>query len=123
MATIEEVQAAIKQWERYRRAKTQKKRGNRINYTRRAQERIVLGVHPLAGRKLADNGETCGSCGLAVRLDYHSRAYWKCEAENHRYVTHSEATDIRLYWPACRLWQPSPDTGPGATLADLIGPT
>jgi hypothetical protein len=122
MATIEQVQAAAEQWERDRKAVEQRKRReNRINYTQRAAEYIEEGMHPVTGRPLARNGETCGSCGLSVKVGHGAKDYWKCSSEGGRFVTRSEASDIRLKWPACKSWQPSPDSAPGVSLADLIG--
>lgn len=120
MATIEEVERAARDWAaQQNRLQAEKRRANRINYTERAAEHIAAGVHPVRGLKLAGTDETCGTCGLAVQVGHGAREYWKCGDLDGRFVTRSEASDIRLKWPACTAWQPSRDSGPGVTLSDL----
>lgn len=80
-----------------------------IQYGRRADERIALGIHPLqyptatmaTALRLKGNGETCGSCMFRAESGAR-RAYWKCLLGP---KGRSEATDVRLRWPACTRWQ------------------
>ena len=46
--------------------------------------------------------ETCGTCAHSRRMSYHNKNYWKCGL---MHLSHSEATDIRKYAPACRRWE------------------
>lgn len=120
MATIEEVQEAARLWAaQQERARAQKRKENRINYTDRAKESIEAGVHPVTGRPLLGS-ETCGTCGLAVKVPHGAKDYWKCGAQDGRFVTRSEASDIRRKWPACDGWAPTFDMAPGMTTAELL---
>lgn len=104
MATIEEVEQAARLWAaQQKQAKSGKRRAARINYTERAKEYIAQGMHPVTGRPLLGS-ETCGSCAFAVKVGHGARDYWKCGSEGGRFNTHSEASDIRLKWPACKSW-------------------
>ena len=61
---------------------------------------VMQGRHPM-GLRLAGNGETCGTC--AFRKDKRfARGYQKCTKTRQ---SASQATDIRLKWPACELWE------------------
>lgn len=105
MATIEEVPEAARLWAaQQERAKAKKRRDNRINYTDRAKEYIAAGMHPVTGLPLL-GAETCGSCAFAIQVGGHARDYWKCSSQDGRFVTRSEASDIRLKWPACNWWR------------------
>lgn len=65
---------------------------------------LASGVHPATRRPLAGEG-TCGTCAHAGRWSNGNRAWWKCDL--HRLgVSHSAASDIRVSWPACVLWEP-----------------
>ena len=86
--------------------------------TMRQQIDIEQGRHPATKMPLAENGETCGSCGNSERLAYHTRGYWKCRLMPD---THGPGSDIRLKWPACTKWIPSPDSTGGMTIDELIG--
>jgi hypothetical protein len=57
------------------------------------------GIHPLTRRPLLDAEEdhTCGDC---LNHEQHGR-YHKCRLKS----SFSEATDIRISWPACELWR------------------
>jgi len=52
---------------------------------------------------LANNGKTCKTCANKLSWDYHDKRYHKCLKWK---VSHSLATDIRVSWPACKLYQP-----------------
>lgn len=54
-------------------------------------------MHSLFG---AVGGATCKICPHLERLRYHDRSYYKCKAYGN---TASEATDWRLWYPACTL--------------------
>jgi hypothetical protein len=77
--------------------------------TERNRRLLADGRHPITRMFLADGdhpaaGHTCGDC------DHHfihqvGHRYHKCEL---RY-TGGAATDLRVSWPACTLWQPEVD--------------
>lgn len=99
--------------------------------TQRQADAIAVGRHPLTGQRLhpqasrhrdADSPKndpfTCGSCRFREVIGYHSRSYAKClfgMTNEMRYlddsprISHSSATDVRAWWPAC------PDYSPGDT--------
>lgn len=89
-------------------------------------------LHPLASRHRdasapKDDPFTCGSCLFRRVEKYHDRSYPKCvlpgavrvyrrgEDGNWRWetvegaprATHSAASDVRAWWPACRDYSPS----------------
>lgn len=67
--------------------------------TRRHRIALELGKHPANGLPI-DEAHRCGDCAHFQRLDYHTRHYAKC-AYNRLGITHSEASDMRVNWPAC----------------------
>lgn len=101
--------------------------------TLRQAEAIARGLHPLAlvfpwvrmlptadrsaqasdGKSLP---ERCGSCRLRQVFSYHNRSYAKClapdsasAAEYERQpprMSHSSASDVRAWWPACTSYEP-----------------
>lgn len=93
--------------------------------TLRQAENIADGIHPLTGGPLhslasvyrdaaapKDDPFTCGSCYFRASLRYHNGTYAKCVLgattdKPGPYVTHSAATDVRAWWPACRDYSPS----------------
>lgn len=72
--------------------------------TIRNNDSLARGLHPATGQRLAGNGETCGTCAHHNHYDYHNRAYNKC-AKHRLGESHSAASDIRVSWPACALWE------------------
>lgn len=78
----------------------------KTDYTARAATRIANGVHPLNIARLANNGETCGSCRF---LFDHSpspqKKFFKCEKFG---FTRGPGTDCRKKWPACERWEKKP---------------
>jgi hypothetical protein len=66
--------------------------------TRRNNDLIARGVHPITRLELRAEGGTCATCAYAVKEDHGARHYWKCWAVP---VTHGAATDLRISWPAC----------------------
>lgn len=93
--------------------------------TLRQAEKIADGIHPLTGGPLHDLASrhrdasapkddpfTCGSCYFRESLRWHNGTYAKCSLGTTTekagpYLTHSAATDVRAWWPACRDYSPS----------------
>lgn len=99
--------------------------------TERQKEQIRAGIHPLTGRQVhllgdiyasADDAKNlpyrCGSCIFRQVLRYHDSAFPKClfpesrgadevETKGYPRVSHSTASDVRAWWPACRDYSPS----------------
>ena len=96
-------------------------------------------LHPLASRHRGATSPksdpfTCGSCYFRESLGYHNRSYAKCclpgpervyrkgEDGNWRWetvegtprATHSAASDVRAWWPACRDYSPGDALSPDA---------
>src|SRR4051812_5987121 len=106
--------------------------------TLRQAEDIALGRHPLTGGMIhplasrsrdasapKDDPFTCGSCSFRESITYHDKTYAKCvppgnlSAEQYeRYgpprLSHSEASDVRSWWPACRDYSPGSSISPDA---------
>lgn len=74
-------------------------RGAKLTLARKLM--LERGMHPATGRKLADKGETCKSCRHLCAFGG-ARSYYKCDLTT---MTHGPATDIRVRWPACVLWE------------------
>lgn len=98
--------------------------------TLRQAEDIARGIHPLTRdtvHLLSDINPQptdaknlpyrCGSCRWRVVASYHNRSYPKCafpgtySAEDYERfdpprVSHSAASDVRAWWPACRDYTP-----------------
>lgn len=85
--------------------------------------RIAAGVHPLGRPVLlhrdairdleGESGPRCGSCLFRQQVRHHNRTYPKCWYPNieeypHVRDTHSESSDIRAWWPACRDYRRQP---------------
>lgn len=65
---------------------------------------IERGIHPATHRALLA-GHRCGTCSHHQTAGNGSKTFHKCEL--HRLGTsHSAASDIRVSWPACDLYQP-----------------
>ena len=78
------------------------------------EARIAQGFHPLGGhlhlhpdasRTEPSDGVTCGTCKFREVLDYHNKRYPKCLYGNGIRVSHSETSDGRRWWPACRDYE------------------
>lgn len=69
---------------------------------RTVRQRLLLaqGINPGSRRPFAGNGETCGTCAN-LKAEGHNRTYYKCGLF---LSTAGPGTDIRLSWPACKLW-------------------
>lgn len=74
--------------------------GRRLTLRRQAD--LDRGRHPVTGLPLLDAewGFTCGTCAHH-RVQRMSGTYHKCALRD----TGSEATDIRLGWPACTRYR------------------
>jgi hypothetical protein len=93
----------------------------------RQRAKIADGEHPLSNVGTVpkrvplapeENGATCGTCAHRMRPAHHGRAYPKCAAGTFRIpagdgfqevwprAAHSEATDVRAWWPACTSYVP-----------------
>jgi hypothetical protein len=79
-------------------------------------------LHPLASRHRDSSSPksdpfTCGSCWFRTVVGYHKRSYAKCLFDPRRgaddpldlyaRVSHSAASDVRAWWPACPDYSPS----------------
>lgn len=74
--------------------------------TRRNNELLDGGTHPATRRPLfIGTGEQCGGCQFHHAYRYHNKTFHKCEM--HRLgESHSAASDVRVSWPACVLFEP-----------------
>ena len=70
--------------------------------TRRNQKLLEGGIHPATRRPVLTTGDRCGDCVHHVVVR-HDRAWHKCE-KHQLGISHSEASDIRVGWPACTLY-------------------
>jgi hypothetical protein len=88
----------------FAKAKDQAKLLNpRTDYKAKNDAILEAGYHPATGTKLFPELGTCGECKHCIRRQY-GGSYLKCEL--HRLgMSHSEASDIRAKWPACRYFQ------------------
>lgn len=59
-------------------------------------------IRPQDQYGLADNGKTCKTCRYLVCRSQ-SAKWYKCQKWR---MSMSVATDIRLKWPACKLYEP-----------------
>ncbi|MGH6654433.1 MAG: hypothetical protein ACRDVE_04420 [Actinocrinis sp.] len=93
----------------------------------RQQARLDVGLHPLSmpGRHTirlhadaapaADksaHGLRCGGCRFReLLLSEGGRAFPKCMWRGGSRASHSTASDVRSWWPACRDFEPKPRGG------------
>lgn len=78
----------------------------RTDYTARNKAMLEGGHHPATGSKLRPDLGTCGDCVFHVERHMGGR-YHKCK--NHRLgLSGSEASDIRVGWPACDFFEREP---------------
>lgn len=103
-----------------------------VRRTRRQAEALAKGQHPLGllGFPLRLHSEAaphddrdapgrrCGNCRFREVLPYRSKSFAKClfgatDAYAPR-AAHSEATDVRAWWPACRDHEPGDPRIPDA---------
>lgn len=81
--------------------------GRRV--TARNNRLISVGINPGSGRRLLveiapSTTLRCKDCEHAVPTGRNIKTYWKC-AKNPRGMTRGLATDVRLKWPACQLFE------------------
>ena len=78
--------------------------------TIRNNDSLARGIHPATGQHLARNGEVCATCTHHEVVSHYSsrQTYWHKCAKHRLGVSASSASDIRVSWPACELWQPEP---------------
>lgn len=80
--------------------------------TLRQADMVQRGVHPLTRLPLHEQATevpkgtraapfTCGSCVHRVIVSRGAKDYPKCDVDNGAVASHSEATDVRAWWPAC----------------------
>lgn len=75
--------------------------------TLRQQADLAAGRHPATGLPLNDTGAKCGSCIHHRAIESHrGGSYWHKCAASKLGLSHSEASDIRISWPACTKWEP-----------------
>jgi hypothetical protein len=107
--------------------------GKRVNYTAKNRALLEAGIHPATGRRLlrdepcpvegcpiegehhhvggddvvmAAKPTTCRDCTHCEQHSAGGHGYvWKC-AKHRLGMSHSEASDIRVGWPACILFAP-----------------
>lgn len=71
--------------------------------TRRRQAALDNRIHPATGKPLLDRdssdqwGYTCRDCASSFQYRPGNTTVWKCQLA----FSSSEATDIRIGWPAC----------------------
>lgn len=76
--------------------------GRRLTARNRAL--LEAGIHPATRYPLAEGDSTCGDCRWHDAFRHHSGIDHKCS--RHRLgESHSSASDIRVSWPACLLWE------------------
>jgi hypothetical protein len=88
--------------------------------TRRQAADLAAGRHPLTRGPLHPDtapaeprdapGLRCGGCRFRKQIGGGRRGYPKCDHPNTPY-SHGPATDVRSYWSACPLFEPTPQTG------------
>lgn len=81
-----------------------------VRRTMRQQALLRAGLNPATEERQLDGGATtCRSCCHAEKHQptRSPRSYWKCR--NHRLgLSSSDASDIRVSWPACALYAIGP---------------
>lgn len=101
-----------------------------VRRTKRQAALLAQGRHPLSSplkhslflhieAAPADDrdaaGRRCGNCRFREVIGHHSRSYPKCmwpgDGQRTLMMSHSEATDIRSWWPGClrHQWQDEAD--------------
>lgn len=76
--------------------------------TARQHADITRGVHPLMHGPLHTDGSlTCGTCVHRINGGLRG-SYPKCDLTT---MSHSAASDVRAFWPACPKWEPVASDG------------
>lgn len=81
----------------------------RVDVARKQRRTLLRGWHPISGYPLNDAaapvdnrnapGLRCRDCFFAVRSP--AADVFKCAVDEGRYIDHTVATDLRLWFPAC----------------------
>lgn len=74
--------------------------------TLRHRQMVDAGVHPLTRRRARPDLGTCGGCRFRTPIYHHNRTYPKCAHGGYALASHSAATDVRAWWPACEWYEP-----------------
>lgn len=107
--------------------------------TKRQAEDIAAGIHPLTRQRIHPLASryrdasapkrdpfTCGSCYFREVVTWRNRSYAKCIFPNplagadapasqiYNRASHSAASDVRAWWPACRDYSPGDSISPDA---------
>lgn len=77
--------------------------------TRRNNATLAAGIHPATRQPLTDGTEHCKTCAHLFPHGDSRRRFWKCR-KNVRGVTFGAASDIRVNWPACALYEERSET-------------
>lgn len=72
--------------------------------TLRQRADVDRGVHPLTGEPTRPDLGTCGDCALRRVGQHHDKRYAKCWRDGGVLASHSAASDVRAWWPACPSW-------------------
>jgi hypothetical protein len=78
--------------------------GRTANLTRRKLALLAAGVHPITRLPLLDRVTQCRDC-VHVHRRHLAKVYIKCALN----PTRSEATDLRLWYPACVAFEAAGD--------------
>ena len=70
-------------------------------YRARNAAALAAGRHPLTNYPLLE-GHTCRECAYCVLRGMVAGCYWKCRKGP---ITGGPATDLRVRWPACTLFE------------------
>jgi hypothetical protein len=76
--------------------------------TARNKLMIERGKHPATHRPIV-LGATCGQCANHVAVHHHNGIYHKCRLGLYG-LSHSTASDIRVSWPSCELFEEEAQT-------------
>jgi hypothetical protein len=76
--------------------------GARLTLRNRAL--LDKGIHPATRCATKPELGTCAGCVHHQALGYHGKTWHKCEHHTLG-MSHSEASDIRVSWPACTRFQ------------------
>ncbi len=78
------------------------------NTPRTHKKQVARGRHPL-GQELGGEATKCGTCEHCWIDPWHSKRYYKCAKVT---MTSGPATDVRLKWRGCVLWEERTGTDP-----------
>lgn len=97
-------------------------RSNGQRRTEKREEMIALGYHPLMLGPIHSEADRsahrldgvglpfrCGSCAHRVTVHRGGKHVPKCDLTT---MSHSEASDVRSWWPCCPSYEPIPKESP-----------